>query len=73
MKSRHNVDTVLDLMREYDRRYDENRKCDQDAVKLAKEAADEAKGKVNILTLISVLAALTGFISIALNLADRLK
>lgn len=43
-----------EIMDERDHRYADNRKCDQDAVKLAKEIADKAKGTVNIVALISV-------------------
>lgn len=54
--SQWNVDTLLALMNERDRRYEENRKCDQDAVKLAKEIADRAKGTVSIVGLIAVVS-----------------
>lgn len=53
-------------MDERDRRYADNRKCDQDAVTLAKEIADKAKGTVNIVALIAV-------VSLILALMDRFK
>lgn len=55
-----------EVMDERDQRYAENRKCDQDAVKLAKEIADKAKGTVNIVGLIAV-------VSLILAVADRFK
>lgn len=59
-------DLLKALMDERDRRYSENRQCDQDAVKLAKDAADKAKGTVNIVALVSVVALL-------LSLVDKFK
>lgn len=53
-KPAHSIETLKDLMDERDRRYADNRKCDQDAVMLAKEIADKAKGTVNIVGLIAV-------------------
>ena len=64
MTTGHNVDTLRDLIAEMDRRYTDNRKCDQEAVKLAKEAADKAAGTVNI---VGALA----FISLVLTLWER--
>lgn len=64
--SLHTVATLAALMDERDRRYSDNRKCDQDAVKLAKEIADKAKGTVNIVGLIAVA-------SLILAVADRFK
>lgn len=61
-----NVDSLKALIEEQDRRYTDNRKCDQDAVKLAKEIADKAKGTVNIVGLIAV-------VSLILALVDRFK
>lgn len=66
MESPHSVTTLKDLMDERDRRYNDNRKCDQDAVKLAKEIADKAKGTVNIVGLIAVA-------SLILAVADRFR
>lgn len=62
----HTVSTLKELMDERDRRYTDNRKCDQDAVKLAKEIADKAKGTVNIVGLIAV-------VSLMLAVVDRFK
>lgn len=64
--SQHNVKTLKDLMDERDRRYSDNRKCDQDAVTLAKEIADKAKGTVNIVGLIAV-------VSLILNIASMFR
>lgn len=65
-ESPHTVATLKELMDERDRRYSDNRKCDQDAVTLAKEIADKAKGTVNIVALIAV-------VSLILALVDRFK
>lgn len=54
--SHHNIHTLLALMNERDRRYSDNRKCDQDAVTLAKEIADKAKGTVNVVGLVAVVS-----------------
>lgn len=60
------LSTLKLLMDERDRRYADNRKCDQDAVTLAKEIADKAKGTVNVVALIAV-------VSLILALTDRFK
>lgn len=60
------ITSQREVMDERDRRYSDNRKCDQDAVKLAKEIADKAKGTVNIVGLIAV-------VSLILAIADRFK
>lgn len=66
VKATHSVETLRELMDERDRRYSDNRKCDQDAVKLAKEIADKAKGTVNIVALIAVAGLI-------LSLIDRFR
>lgn len=72
-KPTHTIETLdaritaqQELMDERDRRYADNRTCDQDAVKLAKEIADKAKGTVNIVGLIAV-------VSLILAIADKFK
>lgn len=67
--SHHNLNTLLELMNERDRRYSDNRKCDQDAVKLAKEAADEAKGKVSTATILGIVGCLLSTAALAIGLA----
>lgn len=60
------VESLRALMDERDRRYTDNRSCDQDAVKLAKEAADEAKGKVSTATILGVVGCLISIAALAL-------
>lgn len=68
----HTVDTLKELMDERDRRYTDNRKCDQDAVKLAKEAADEAKGKVSTATILAVVGCLLSTASLFITVVKML-
>lgn len=62
-----------DLMDERDRRYTDNRKCDQDAVKLAKEAADEAKGKVSTATILAVIGCLLSMAALIVSVVRLLR
>lgn len=62
--SPHTIATLHELMNERDRRYADNRKCDQDAVTLAKEIADKAKGTVNIVALIAVAGLILNIASL---------
>lgn len=59
---RHTVETLKDLIDERDRRYEENRRCDQEAVKLAKEIADKARGTVSVSLLIGVVALILAIV-----------
>lgn len=56
-------------MDERDRRYTDNRTCDQDAVKLAKSAADEAKGKVSTATILAVIGCLLSTAALVIGAA----
>lgn len=67
----HNVETLKDLIDERDRRYNDNRKCDQDAVKLAKEAADEAKGKVSTATILAVIGRILSTTVLVISMAEK--
>lgn len=67
----HNVGTLKDLIDERDRRYTDNRKCDQDAVKLAKEAADEAKGKVSTATILAVIGCLLSTAALVVGIVEK--
>lgn len=60
------IKAMRELFDERDRRYADNRTADQDAVKLAKEIADKAKGTVNIVGLIAVAGLI-------LSVIDRFK
>lgn len=62
--SPNSIEWLLRLMDERDRRYADNRTCDQDAVKLAKEIADKAKGTVNIVALVAVASLVLHFVSL---------
>jgi hypothetical protein len=55
-ESPHNISTLKDLMDERDRRYSERFAAQEEAVRLAKIAANAGKGTVNISVLIGVLA-----------------
>lgn len=68
----HTVDTLKELMDERDRRYTDNRTCDQDAVKLAKEAADEAKGKVSTATILAIVGCLLSIGALAIGVLKML-
>lgn len=62
------IEAQRQLMDERDRRYSDNRKCDQDAVDLAKEVADEAKGKVSTATIIGIVGVIIGTIGLILEI-----
>lgn len=63
-ESPHSVATLKELMDERDRRYTDNRKCDQDAVQLAKEIADKAQGKVSIVAAVSVVSGVLSAVAL---------
>lgn len=60
-----NVESLRELMRETDRRYEERFVAQERAVEIAKQAADEAKGKITLAALASaaaLLLAVAGFL-----------
>ena len=56
-----NVDSLHALMDERDRRYEQHFKAFEEAVKLAKQVSDQARGTVNIVGVVSILALLVSF------------
>lgn len=54
-ETHHNIFTLKELLDERHSRYQERYEAQKDAVKLAKDAADAARGTVNIVGLISVM------------------
>jgi hypothetical protein len=63
-----NVDTLLALMNERDRRYAVERESDQRALFLAAQVAKDAQGKVSVVATVSVIAGLLGAISLVMQM-----
>lgn len=71
-KSGWTVDTLLALMDERNLRYEQHFRSAEEAVKLAKQAADQARGTVNISLLVAFISMLIGIIALFLTASGRL-